>query len=513
MCRTGGRRCPSNHDAIARAARNAQRRAKYATERAVQGKSYTPRVVGVEPTTNTHLRRTPPKNNPIAVGPAVPTTVKVLSTDGDVGVRPRNATDDYENRSPLFYEPDGDYRIVTGTDTARKCAANRIEYDPPGVEEITLSRPLVLPVATSAEGRLGSLVKENWRNTLSQHYGGLTGDRLSDAIVQDGYDGIVVREPDWNSDDEESLGMVVEMIDLRTWEPEERDVGFEGALSVLSSKAVRKVSSYQDDEIGITVTNYDGDFVEFGHFSSKSLSGKPNWDKLNDGWAKKMGLPGDFNQRSDTKLGTRSGMGKDFTMRHCAIGDIEGDSLNQDENLAISSYTGSAYDTVNRTLVGSRPVDQSHIELIERLDRVTRAGGKQTRVVYRGTSLTSIQMDKEPDVGDDISFPTFQSTSSNPSVALLFGKTAVDDNRDTGVEEPMLIMEISTPEGISVGNVAGPEYEAEVILPRGARYVVVGKYKLDPKLGDGTVVQMVAVNSKGELLDGTNDDPTPQLPS
>lgn len=69
-------------------------------------------------------------------------------------------------------------------------------------------------------------------------------------------------------------------------------------------------------------------------------------------------------------------------------------------------------------------------------------------------------------------------------------------------------MEISTPAGMNVSSVSRIKGEAEVLLPRGARYVVVGRYSTDAAV----VLQMVAVNSKGELLDGTNDDPPPPLP-
>lgn len=77
-----------------------------------------------------------------------------------------------------------------------------------------------------------------------------------------------------------------------------------------------------------------------------------------------------------------------------------------------------------------------------------------------------------------------------------------------------VIFEIGTPEGLNVQSMSEFTHDQEVILPRGAKYVVVGQYDAEfayigmnapPK--KVPVVQLIAVND--ELLDGTNYQASP----
>lgn len=480
VCRTGGRRCPSAHDAAARAARNAQRRAKYAYERNAKGKRYQPR--GADSADgDAQLGTQLPSATRIACAPPVPTTGNFV-----------------QNNSPKtdllkVVGPKGDHYS-----TPRMLKKTSYNYNENQEIEVTLQRPLALLIRRESINKMGNFNFETWREALSNHYGGLVGDRLSDAIVRDGYDGIIVHgKPDATGQSDYE-----EVVDLREWKVTERSVGFEhGIMSNLSSDHVRKVGVYEDDEIGITVTEYEGDLIDCNQFSAKSIAGKPDWDKLNNTWAERMGLPGDFNERNLIQNRPNYDAQCVINQKYIMVGNLEIRNAEIDQARTIYYYTQNNYEEINKGIFHDASTTN---EEIANLDKVIEDGCHQTRILYRGTRLSNISI-SEPNLGDEISFPTFQSASTNPAVAKSFTKEDADDN---------IVFEISTPAGVNVGGISAMYEENEVILPRGARYVVVGKYDItDTSTGGGKVVQMVAVNSRGEILDGTNHDSTPPLPN
>jgi hypothetical protein len=79
-----------------------------------------------------------------------------------------------------------------------------------------------------------------------------------------------------------------------------------------------------------------------------------------------------------------------------------------------------------------------------------------------------------------------------------------------------ILFEVLTPEGVNVTSVSEYKSECEVLLPRNQTYVVVGHKTIIDKYypeDNKKVVQLVAINSKGEVLDGTNADEPPSIDS
>ena len=75
------------------------------------------------------------------------------------------------------FEPSGRY-VIINDDTTR----NNKGYE---YGETTFINPLVV----DNDGL-------EWKKTLSEKYGGLTGKELSKAVIADGYDGIITTESD-----------------------------------------------------------------------------------------------------------------------------------------------------------------------------------------------------------------------------------------------------------------------------------------------------------------------------
>lgn len=87
----------------------------------------------------------------------------------------------------------------------------------------------------------------------------------------------------------------------------------------------------------------------------------------------------------------------------------------------------------------------------------------------------------------------------------------------SGNDSSGMLFEILTPEGVNVTSVSEYRSELEVLLPRNQTYVVVGHKEIvndeDYPEYNQKVVQLVAINSKGEVLDGTNADEPPSIDS
>jgi hypothetical protein len=151
--------------------------------------------------------------------------------------------------------------------------------------------------------------------------------------------------------------------------------------------------------------------------------------------------------------------------------------------------------------------------VVEHLDSALSKGAKTQRIVYRGVSLGSPIFDgytsarqyvkENLSLGSVIEFSAYQSASAHAGVGHAYAE------RGTGNG---IIYEILTPEGINITDVSDVIIEREVLLPRNQRYTVVGTHTMmtgsyEPGRSSVSIVQLVAVNKNGEVLDGTNADP------
>lgn len=182
-----------------------------------------------------------------------------------------------------------------------------------------------------------------------------------------------------------------------------------------------------------------------------------------------------------------------------------------DEKDAQDSFKNTIENTFS-TLSGNH----EKVKIItKKLDEALSKGPKIQRTVYRAVSSSAsfFKVDGDPvsakewvdhnlEAGKEIVFDGYQSTTAKPQSLNSY---ATNDG---------IIYEIITPEGINVRSISEYDEEEEVLLPRQARYTVssithgVSVKNTDYGRYDNmTLIRLIAINSQGEVLDGTNSDP------
>ena len=285
------------------------------------------------------------------------------------------------------------------------------------------------------------------------------------------------------------------------------------------------------------IENVDHSFAKY--YAPRTVSGRIDPDLLNEDSWKNFGLKSDEDWNDS---GFCSYEKPESTYEAWSENEMEGMSFS--EQTCCRVFTSSAYEDYANILYGN---DEPYSESFERFDdspdafdkedkyyyqlirnvgtrdavkQITRnldlamsKSPKNQRVVYRGVSEDSTMIrdaggvdnwvTNHGQLGQTISFSSYTSTSTCISVA---------NNMSTGG----ILFEVLTPEGVNVTSVSEYKSECEVLLPRNQTYVVVGHKTIIDKYypeDNKKVVQIVAINSKGEILDGTNADEPPSIDS
>lgn len=306
---------------------------------------------------------------------------------------------------------------------------------------------------------------------------------------------------------------------------------------------------YTDESLNITYQKQSGNLVKAGYLAPRYVRGVINYNNLNEESYSAFG----FQNPHENPNGYQPIGLPVRTMRK--LSEIELRKLSVNEKLAARFFTSNNYDWFNNILYGRNTElpepDESYEKFAEEgygifnednqhkihlsgfsvspkfrtketvekicsvLDDALSHGPKRQRILYRGKKGYSSIFDKAGSVsnwvdqnmplGKEVVFDGYQSASPCFDIARQY----------SGGDG--LIYEILTPEGVNVTDISQYENEREVVLPRQARYMVVGVHKNVKRKGDykgmTTIVQLVAINDKGEILDGTNSftqtDPIP----
>lgn len=299
------------------------------------------------------------------------------------------------------------------------------------------------------------------------------------------------------------------------------------------------------NNFGVSSKEYEGFLVEKGYLSKKQTSGLVNYTKLNEESYKDFGFQDiSISRYSKINFGDLTDMSK---------AELEGHSLA--EKKALRTFTSNDYGWINAALYGkgylqpeteqdekkyvpqygddletadhviTEPEDRTPSrlkEIVSALDKALDKGPKQQRILYRGMSAYHAAwqnaeglkqyIDENYAIGKEFKFDGYQSSTYNPAQAA---GTAAGGG---------VIFEISTPSGANVVSVSKYSTEEEAILPRDARYMIVGlhkdatytsQYGEDSKYPDKrfgvTVVQMVEITDEGYVKDETNFAPPAPL--
>ena len=305
--------------------------------------------------------------------------------------------------------------------------------------------------------------------------------------------------------------------------------------------------------LGLVVTPVTGELVERKYFNDKEFSGIIDYTKLDDDSYKEFGFKDPMELRD--------------TMEHhddldflIEVSNEEMKDLNNQQREALMLFTTNEYSWINSTFYNDKPTnsgitkgsiediesrktkifaededdnpgyyDFSHEnqtpalieELSGHMDSALDTGPYKQRIVYRGMretnsafNGTSIEeyVSKNLQVGQEMVFDGYQSTSMSATLALAYSDTLTADENG----KPGLFFEILTPTGVNVVGVSNYEDELEVILPRGARYMVVGVHENSSiattrHQQDCTVVQVVAITDDGAICTSDNRHVAPKV--
>ena len=290
-------------------------------------------------------------------------------------------------------------------------------------------------------------------------------------------------------------------------------------------------------ELNISVTKTGGELVDNGYFADQITQGVINYSNLNE--------------KSYTLFGfgevDHKGFYRDRKFTAAVIEDLSGLELSEvtpEEERALNYFTGESYEWINKTLYdGAEPPEEGEEDdgeeafagdnfyptqnwktldrTVSLIDSAMKKAPKKQRIVYRGMSPSNplfVEMsggsindphvigkwvDDNLTLGQEIKFDGYQSATPEYRSAAEYAGY-----------DGSLVYEILTSEGINVCSISEYPTEREVLLPREARYMVVGVHKDVQGYRGNThhVVQLVAINEKGAVLDGANsDEPEPVL--
>lgn len=318
----------------------------------------------------------------------------------------------------------------------------------------------------------------------------------------------------------------------------ELDDGKYGAKDLLYSTGAQEYNT----NLNIDAKENGGKLVDMGYFSKKTLSGVLDYTKLNEHSEEELG----FRKIEQGKLYDATKVDENLSMKdYKKLGEMEVKNMTDDDQRALRYFTSNNYSWVNDALftkkvsgvskyddplpenasltesIGSYQHNNEVLKTISKhLDEALTKGPKQQRVLYRGIR-SSASFFKNKD-GDHISAGEWVDDNLEVGKEIVFDGYQSSSPKMSGASSYMgnggMLYEIVTPEGVNVESITHFEGEEEVTLPRNARYTVVGIHKnVDVKaseystLKDNVVVRLMAINSKGEILDGTNSDPVESL--
>lgn len=258
---------------------------------------------------------------------------------------------------------------------------------------------------------------------------------------------------------------------------------------------------------GNTVIKNDNELSKIGYEVNNKISGVLNYTAITDKTPEEFGFhTKNFYQR-------RTNWELDSKMLEISKEELA--DMTEDELSSLKFFTGDGYAWFNDVLYGSTNMKDLMAGLQEEVLRHTKymdaamaKAPKTQKIVYRGvSSQAKIFKGETPSkwvkqhltVGNEIIFDGYQSST-----------TSIPIGSDYSGGESGVIYEILTPEGVNATYISDYEQEQEIILPRESRYTVLG---VEHNKSGGSTVKLVAINSKGEILDGTNaDTPSPILP-
>ncbi len=329
-----------------------------------------------------------------------------------------------------------------------------------------------------------------------------------------------------------------------------------GALGKTGDKLYKNSGQVRDiPNTQLKKEEAEGILVENKYFDRYEITGHINPEELDENSWMKFGF---YNPQSDKHIN------HDNELLH-KLSEAELSNLNENERAALRLFTSSSYSWINSALYNedrdrphyrlplkddsdknttvfttdalnpNKTFSNSEVprtisalkELTTEIDSALDSGPNKQRILYRGMSqrlemfknywnedndpygeqIINNFVDNNIQLGSTLSFSGYQSSSQNSDVGLNYAK------------ENGLLYEIRTSRGLNITASSQYESEAETLLPRNSKYIVVGIHKnvkrsMEWKTNKGyskkgtpkviTVIQMVEVDDNNEIVSGKN---------
>lgn len=328
-----------------------------------------------------------------------------------------------------------------------------------------------------------------------------------------------------------------------------------------------KDSTKNEKKLNIHSFELEGELIYKHLFDKKQVHGVINYNNIDKDSYKSFGFNGVDNHHKkltnakDKYLEAREGQHFNDKMKYsqetidATVMTNESEKelgvMNQDEKNAIYRFTGGDYEDINRAAyTGKAEFFKEHKEqppiehmrewanfpfensedinspaymkyTTDNLDSALSKGPSVQRTVYRGVNFDELEggtisrnmdsgeqttsgllqnyVDTKYPLGQELVIDGYHSASSSAEVGVSFAGNGYTDG---------VVFEIKSAEGLNISANSEFDNECEVLLPRKARYMVVGRHKLSGK-GDQPydlqVIQMVAINDKGAIVDESNE--------
>lgn len=529
MCRTGGRRCPAYSDPEQIAARNARRRAAYAKSKGKKSQK-DEGVYGVDKPFNTGNK-----------------FLDDLLNDKMEPVEDTKSEKD-DDVQKLIEDEEALFGKLPPQKEEVKVPKKKVAVKKAPVKKTTKKK--TEPIVNSEE-KLKVWTEEEMDKSLKAHLAKKDAEAKLEKSLKKGKTGVENKKsettvvettlPAFAFQTPASEGTSKKIFKGDNVELSDDPSRYDSDVKEYGSDSLFKVHDEQDynSELNLDVKYNSGVLVDRGYFNDKTISGVLDYTKLSETDDRDLGfqeLPKD-GKLYDISANDKLVNAEDFKR----LSKAECDNLTPNQKRGLKYFTSQSYEWVNDALFQKKAKKgksddvkgKSFKDIIEgtyvyagqnvanlkkitsEIDKALQNGPKQQRIVYRGVrnSASFLKDDKGTripaadwvknnlKVGSEIKFDGYQSAS--PKAVGAGGYTT-----DKGI-----LYEIVTPEGVNVESITEFSGEYEVTLPRESRYTVASiTDNVNVKFGDYnekhnmTVVRLVAINSKGEVLDGTNSD-------
>lgn len=270
-------------------------------------------------------------------------------------------------------------------------------------------------------------------------------------------------------------------------------------------------------ELNISTVTASGELAENLYFDSTQVSGQINYNELDEESYQDFGFP-EIDEYDVNVLPTSETISNHKLVKQLSEQELAG--LTPEEREAVNLFTTDEFLRINGELYNidyeGGLIDESEMnydldQVLTDMDNVFTKTPNFQRTVYRGMGVhhtlfrdngSEYNLDvadyvaENYQLGSELVFDGYQSSTTDPQVGLEFA-----GNQG-------LLFQIKTANGLNISSASKYDSEKEILLPRKARYMVVGVHDSVMVKNDAvddcvvTIVQLAEIDEQGYVTGG-----------